>query len=287
MKKLKEIYLIDSHLVNNYQKVYQLHINFLKGELPKKYYLKKKIEYEIELNQNLIEEKIAWASLLNSETGIKKKMQILENQVELSVENILFEPTLDPFYRMYCYLYYQIFLQEIEKFSMNMSRSTKERYAFYNQLYFYSFFEKLVQISHKDAFFSQQSEFALQLYQNIFYKIPFLNHIEDNQNFEAQAIKKANLSWHEYKRYKKMLAEESLRDLLDDFNTLSLENFQICLFDLHFLIYIKTLLKILIDATIIREIIDNSLVDARKKEMLYEVINAFFPETLRFRLIRM
>ena len=78
MKKLKEIYLIDSHLVNNYQKVYQLHINFLKGELPKKYYLKKKIEYEIELNQNLIEEKIAWASLLNSETGIKKKMQILE-----------------------------------------------------------------------------------------------------------------------------------------------------------------------------------------------------------------
>ena len=286
MKKLKEIYLIDSHLVNNYQKVYQLHINFLKGELPKKYYLKKKIEYEIELNQNLIEEKIAWASLLNSETGIKKKMQILENQVELSVENILFEPTLDPFYRMYCYLYYQIFLQEIEKFSMNMSRSTKERYAFYNQLYFYSFFEKLVQISHKDAFFSQQSEFALQLYQNIFYKIPFLNHIEDNQNFEAQAIKKANLSWHEYKRYKKMLAEESLRDLLDDSNTLSLENFQICLFDLSFLIFIKTLLKILIDATVIREIIENRLVDARKKEMLYEAINAFFPETLRFRLIK-
>ena len=124
------------------------------------------------------------------------------------------------------------------------------------------------------------------MYQNIFYKIPFLNHIEDNQNFEAQAIKKANLSWHEYKRYKKMLAEESLRDLLDDFNTLSLENFQICLFDLYFLIYIKTLLKILIDATVIREIIENRLVDARKKEMLYEAINAFFPETLRFRLIK-
>lgn len=289
MKKFQEIYVIDYTLANLYKNFYQLNTQYCLMSIPKKYYEKQKEKYEIQINKYLLKEQMAWQEILRKGLHIEHGMCILEKNLNLNIAILLFGEELDSFYRIYYNLYYRTFLQKINKFSINPISSAKERYDFYDQLFFYKFIQKIIKVCDKNSYFNSQVDLAMQLYRNIFYKISFCDTNESmirEENFEKRIIKKAHLSWYEYKRYKNMVAKEDLEDFLKDLNTLSIEDLEIYLTDFSTLIYLNTSLSLLMDAAVIEEVIDRRFPDEEKKNLLNQTIKKFFPETMRFRLVK-
>ena len=289
MKKFQEIYVIDYTLANLYKNFYQLNTQYCLMSIPKKYYEKQREKYEIQINKYLLEEQMAWQKVFRKGLNIEHGMRILEKNLNLNIATFLFDEELDPFYRIYYNLYYQTFLQKINKFSINPISSAKERYDFYDQLFFYKFIQKIIKVCDKNSYFNSQVDLAMQLYRNIFYKISFCDTNESmirEENFEKRIIKKAHFSWYEYKRYKNMVAKEDLEDFLKDLNTLSIEDLEIYLNDFSTLIYLNTIFSLLMDAAVIEEVIDKCFPVEEKKNLLNQTIKKIFPETMRFRLVK-
>lgn len=289
MKKFQEIYEIDCALKQHYINFYQLNIRYCLLAIPEKYYSRKKEEYEIKINKCLLEEQIAWQNARNRGIDIAQEMKSLEKILNLNIANPIFNPDINPFYRIYYNLYYQSFIQKGEKRTSGTLLLASDRYDFYEQLFFYAFIRRMIEICDKNPYFRFQIELAMQLYRNIFYIFSCFDTLESillEKNFEKQKLKRIRFSWQEYKKYKNLEAVENLEDFLKDLHTLSIEDLNLFLNDFSTLIYLNTNLSLIRDASKIEEAIDKYFIDEEKKKLLMEAIKQFFPETMRFRLIK-
>ena len=289
MKKFQDIYVIDYALADLYKIYYQFNTQYCLRTIPKKFYIKQKEKYEFQINSCLLDERMVWQKIFRQHLNIEHEMNLLEKKLNLNVGVIFFEEELNPFYRIYYYLYYCDFIQKMNNLSASSIASAKERYNFYEKVFFYKFIQKIIAVCDTNSYFNSQAVLAMSLYRNIFYTFSFCDTNEsilNVENFEKSIMKKSNLSWEEYKIYKNMVVKDYLEDLLRDLNTLPIEEFKFYLEDFSLLVYLNTLLSLLMNATIVEEIINNIILDEEKRELLKLTIKTFFPETVRFHLVK-
>ncbi len=289
MKGLKKIYEIDCTLKQLYIDFYQLNTQYCLQVIPEKYYVRQKEKYEMQINKYLLEEQIAWQNALNQGINVTQEMIELEKKLNLNIANLIFNSKINPFYRIYYSLYYQSFIQKIVKRTPGTLSLASDRYDFYEQLFFYNFIRKMIKICDRNPYFQSQINSAMQLYRNIFYIFSCFDTFESiplEENFEREKLKRIRFSWQEYKRYRDLEAKENLEDLLKDLYTLSIEDIKLFLNDFSTLIYLNTSLSLMKDASKIEEIINKWFIDDERKVLLLETIKQFFPETIRFRLVK-